>query len=336
MTIIKRAFNRPKLFERIRRVIGKCLTCKQNKHDHSKKPKESYTFIGEKTKFKEINELVCIDIYGPLPVARYGLQYVLVIVDLFSKYVKLKPLKVATSSVIINVVEEYIKETRPIKSILSDNGTQFTSNLWKTHWKEKGVTVRHTSPYTPSSNPAERIMGTIGTCIRIFSKRQTMWPDIIKSVEMKLNSVEHESTKAIPYKLMGKENVLDDALKRFQSFVDENTNVQLKQAIDNFVKAGERRRKRLFQKDPNAKAKWSVGTTVFIKNHFLSKKQHKFSSKLAQLYKGPFTIIENFHNNCYRIRNNHNPEDVRVANINQLKIMFGWRPEERPLKQENL
>lgn len=76
-------------------------------------------------------------------------------------------------------IEEYITENDPIKTILSDNGVQFSSNLWNNYWAEKGVTTRHTSPYTPSSNSVERVMGTIGECIRIFcAQKQKKWAEL--------------------------------------------------------------------------------------------------------------------------------------------------------------
>lgn len=64
-----------------------------------------------------------------MPTARAGVQHILVIMDLYSKYVKLKPIKKATSSIIIKGIEEYIMENGPISTILSDNATQFSNGL---------------------------------------------------------------------------------------------------------------------------------------------------------------------------------------------------------------
>lgn len=38
-------------------------------------------------------DLVCVDFYGPLPRSIGGMEYIFVILDSFSKYVKLYPIK---------------------------------------------------------------------------------------------------------------------------------------------------------------------------------------------------------------------------------------------------
>lgn len=57
---------------------------------------------------KKINEIIAIDYFGPLPTARGNIKYIVVIVDLFSKYVQLTPLKFATAQTTISCVERWI------------------------------------------------------------------------------------------------------------------------------------------------------------------------------------------------------------------------------------
>lgn len=90
----------------------------------------NYSMQGEyqRVAAKKPNELVTIDFYGPLPKSTAGIQFLLVAIDAFSKYVRLYPMKRATTKVALNkmINDYFIKVGKPEK-LLSDHGTQFTA-----------------------------------------------------------------------------------------------------------------------------------------------------------------------------------------------------------------
>lgn len=70
------------------------------------------------------------------------MQYLFVILDAFSKYVSLHPIKKATATACVSkIVKEYIPKHGKPQIILSDNGTQFTSKLWKEKLEQEGIKV---------------------------------------------------------------------------------------------------------------------------------------------------------------------------------------------------
>jgi transposase InsO family protein len=77
-------------------------------------------------------EFCAIDLYGSLPTSMGGVRYLLVCLDVFSKYVKLYPLKSATTKSCLNkLINHYFVQVTKPNEILSDNGTQFQSPAWK-------------------------------------------------------------------------------------------------------------------------------------------------------------------------------------------------------------
>jgi len=77
-------------------------------------------------------DLATVDFYGPLSRARGGVQFLLVVLDAFSKLVRLYPLKRATTRAsITRLKDNYFPECGKPKRLLSNNGTQFTANKWK-------------------------------------------------------------------------------------------------------------------------------------------------------------------------------------------------------------
>lgn len=111
-------------------------------------------------------DLVAVDLYGPLPTSQAKCKYIVVILDVFTKYVRLYGLKDAVTKVILKKFDNFIKDCGQVRSILSDQGPQFTSHQWAKYWKTKRTKVIHTSRYTPTSNLAERVMRTLGDFFR--------------------------------------------------------------------------------------------------------------------------------------------------------------------------
>lgn len=128
-------------------------------------------------------ELLYSDVWGPAPVCSMeGFKYYLIIVDHFTKYVWLFPLKKKSEvspifSVFKRTVEKYFK--RSIISVYSDNGGEFVS--LKPFFQEHGITHFLTPPYTPEHNAtAERrhrhIVETGMTMLHLANLPLHFWP----------------------------------------------------------------------------------------------------------------------------------------------------------------
>lgn len=97
----------------------------------------------------------------------YGKMY-LVIVDYFSKFVELKKLHKNTTSenIILHLKETFSMLGIP-DEIISDNGPQFSSNLFRDFAKSWGFQHSTSSPLFPQSNgQVERTVGTIKSILK--------------------------------------------------------------------------------------------------------------------------------------------------------------------------
>lgn len=107
-------------------IIKQCDACQRNKPISFNIKTESISH-----KPKKILEKIS-DLIGPLPTGRGGTHYILAILDIFSKYIKLYAVKKTSSKAIINIIEnKYIPELGTPEVVLTDNRTQFLSKLWK-------------------------------------------------------------------------------------------------------------------------------------------------------------------------------------------------------------
>lgn len=118
-----------------------------------------------------------MDFFGPLPMSTAGVQYIFVIQDLFSKFVTLYSIKKAnTKTCLDKLTKHYFSEVGMPKRILSDNGTQFRANAWRSTLESYGVKVKFSSIRHPKSNPVERTMRELGRMFRTYcADRHTSW-----------------------------------------------------------------------------------------------------------------------------------------------------------------
>ena len=97
-----------------------------------------------------------IDFAGPLD----GLYY-FVLVDAFSRWPEVVPLSHATSTSTISTLRRIFSVHGVPEVIVSDNGTQFTSSLFKDFCRALNIQHIHSPPYHPQSNgQAERFVDT--------------------------------------------------------------------------------------------------------------------------------------------------------------------------------
>lgn len=151
----------------------------------------------------EPGDLICVDFYGPLPRSIAGMEYIFVVYDAFSKYIKLYPIKKENTRTILNkMLKSYIPEMGTPRRILSDHGTQFTAARWGESLREVGIQVLYSSIRHPQGNPVERMMRELGRIFRtLCSDKHTKGAKYISDIEFFLNATTNCSTGFSPHEL---------------------------------------------------------------------------------------------------------------------------------------
>jgi len=146
---------------------------------------------------------VFVDLYGPLPSGWNGVSYIFVILDNFSRFVILYPLKRATAVATTNrMIDHYIATYGKPKLIVSDHGVQFNRKSWQNRLSNLGIPPTFTSVYHPQSNPAERVMRELRRLFRLYcSKHHSYWPTYVPYIEWVLNHKIHEATGSTLFEL---------------------------------------------------------------------------------------------------------------------------------------
>lgn len=141
---IQRQYFWPKMRNEIAKYIGRCETCQATKQTNQCQTAPMDKYRDPERPWK----MIAIDFMGPYPMTTRGNRQILVVVDLFSKFVLIKPLKRATAEATLHFLRENVFLKYGVPEILiSDNGTQLKSKLFAEFLAKYGVRHWTTANY---------------------------------------------------------------------------------------------------------------------------------------------------------------------------------------------
>uniref|UniRef100_A0A1B6IQT6 RNA-directed DNA polymerase n=1 Tax=Homalodisca liturata TaxID=320908 RepID=A0A1B6IQT6_9HEMI len=273
----------------------KCQRCKINNHPLNSQAKG--------VKCREKNDQLAVDIIGPLPTSVGNTKYMLIVIDIFTKFVKLYPLQRATTrSILHKLFHHHFPNYGFPKRIQSDNGTQFKSNEWIRKFESHSIQLIYSPVYHPSFNLAERPIREIKRCLRTYcSQNHKRWVKYVPVINECLNEIYHESTGFTPNELQfGTRNI-----RFWEKYVSnplaEEVPIEHKLLIAR-RKLEESRKKRSDKINEKRKpVSLQINDQVLVKSHHLSKAIAGETSKLFEVYEGPFIIQEILGKSTYQI-----------------------------------
>lgn len=150
-------------------------------------------------------ERIALDISGPFQPSRHGHRYILAVIDYFSKFPVLIPLRhVDAETVARKVCHQWIALFGAPQVIHSDRGTNFESQVFKEQCALFGVKKTRTCPYYPQADGlVERLFRTIKPLISATVRdRGIAWCEALPLVEMALRSTVQASTGYSPFEVL--------------------------------------------------------------------------------------------------------------------------------------
>ncbi len=148
-------------------------------------------------------EMLGINFMGPFPRSTSGNVYLVVFVDYYTHWVKLYPLRKATAETVSRVLTQEILTRWGVPDfILSDQGSQFVSAVFKATCATWNLRQKLTSAYHPQTNLTERINRTLKTMIASYvDNNHKHWDRHLVDFRFALNSAVHDTTGVSPAEL---------------------------------------------------------------------------------------------------------------------------------------
>lgn len=148
---------------------------------------------------------VAIDIIGPItPMSSAGNKYILTMVDMATRYPDAVALRAVGSQQVAEALVEMFTRYGVPTEILSDRGTNFTSDLMKEVSRLLSMKDMLTTPYHPMCNGlVERFNGTIKQMLRkMCQERPKDWDRYLPALPFAYREDPQSSLKFSPFGLV--------------------------------------------------------------------------------------------------------------------------------------
>ena len=142
------------------------------------------------------------DLLGPLPTGE-SISCILVVVDYYSRFLKVAILKSTTSAKIIEAITPMFSRFGVPFSLRTDNGPQFVSEEFESFLQVHGVEHRRTTPLWPQANgEAEHQNSSLLKSLQIANVERKNWRTELVTWLAAYRSTPQATTGATPFYLM--------------------------------------------------------------------------------------------------------------------------------------
>ena len=276
--------------------------------------------------------VVASDVMGSFPPSKSQYRYMLVFQDLFTKFVEIRPLRMATAQAISKAFDELIvfRWGCP-KYLVTDNGAEFSNNMMSTRLKELGVIQTCIAPYHAQANPTERVNRTLKTMMSIFVKGDHRnWDIHLHEFAYAINTMVRSSTRLTPAFLdfgrnprsipnlrqqrekndlveIGDSKVWADRLKRLPTIYN---------LVQKHLQIANEKQSKHYNKN-RRDFSFVIGDLIVRRNHVLSAAAQNFAAKLAPKFTGPCVVRKVLSPVVYELEDveSHRMSRVRISDL---------------------
>jgi transposase InsO family protein len=274
---------------------------------------------------------------GPLPKSSRGSHtYLLVAVDKFSKWIKAVPVTNQEATTAVKFFESIIYRYRVPNSIITDNGTNFTSGEFQEFAKELGIKIKYVSVALPKSNGQVKksngliCAGLKKRLLRPLKLASGAWVEELPSVLWSLRTTPNSSTGYMPFFLLfGAEAVLPMDVRycapRVVAYVEEDAQTTLEDTLDLLDEARDvaLARSAVYQQSLRNYHSRRVRGRSFEPGNLVLRLKKTSTSKLESPWEGPYLVHEAIPGGEYRLRNPKTGVDEKNPwNATQLRCFY--------------
>lgn len=299
---IKKSYWFPKLTRFIKKYVSACLDCAYAKKKTSNNEGLLYPIEKVEKPFHTLH----IDHLGPFVRSKRGNAYLLVLVDAFTKFVFIKPVRNTNTQNVIRVLDDIVYTFKVPDRLISDRGSCFTSNIFKRYCYDKGIKHILNAVASPKSNgQVERYNRTILNSLKAQNLRhdEKEWDNELGKIQWGLNNTVQKTTGRRPAEVMfgtfmnGEINAsLNEVLNETQEDIDVSTiRAQVKEKID----VEQEKQKQWYDRNKKPARTYKEGDLVKITK--VSFNNDGKSKKLLPPYIGPFCVKKVLGQDRYKI-----------------------------------
>ena len=319
---ISRVFYWPNQRKDVAEYVRKCLPCQKAKPAQDARVGRHQAQVVTRP-----SERVFIDFVGPLARSKRGHTAILVVLDGFSKFVALYPVRECTAKEVVEILwKRYFPAFGFPEKVVTDNAAVFRSKLFYDGCFEWGIGQVKTSPYYPQGSQMERFNRNLKAALTIYHHDdQEKWDENLHTLQLAFNTAWHEATGATPALLfLGRE--LRTPLTIKWQLMEKN--LRGKKGMKGFWKEALKQLRKARSKVAarynrgRKEFAYGVGDLVLYRTHILSAKGKRLMAKMSNKWSGPLVIVKFVTPVTVVLANPETGVIVRKAHVSQVKKYF--------------
>ena len=320
---VKSRFYWEKQEKSIRAYIRNCRSCQLNKIDS--KPNKGHL---QPITATEPFSIVGLDAFGPITQSKNRNKYIVILVDLTTKWLETKSVKNIRAETISRwFTDEILTRHGSINKVITDNGKNFCSKFMENVFLLTGTQHIKTTPYNPTANgTAEKACSTVKRMLKHYvDPSLSNWDILLPKVTFCYNISQHKSTKIAPFTLLyGREPKLPLDISydlprdfkfgiKYLKYFNEAKEMAKINAFDAQNEA------KLLYDSNHQDEEFEVGQLVSLHTPY---REVGLSTKLLSQIDGPYRIIKKLTPLVYVIRRLNPPRKTKKVNIKRLRRWY--------------
>lgn len=317
---LKSRFYHPHLFKIVDHYCKSCLKCQKRNPSTQLSSGSSDLMPTSHVPMEKIS----LDLVGPFPLTSQDHRFILVVIDIATRFVIARPIKNKTMGVVANcLLNEVFYTFGWPKVITTDRGKEFLNSIFAELTKILGIDHSKTTSYHPNANSiVERANRNVGIALaKRVNRYHDDWDTVLQAITFGLNSSVHTITGQVPFTLMF--NGRDFTLATDIMFPSSHRNLdlhrtiikELREAAEHKVqvqqfKTMERRNESLIDDQYN------VGDLCLVKKPLF---QEGLSKKFMDRFTGPWEVIECIKDGLYKLKLVEDGKKIQVVNLINLR-----------------
>lgn len=256
-----------------------------------------------------------MDCTGPFTQSNDGYRHILLVVDGFTKFCILKPLKTLNAQELLPIIRETVTTYGTPTLVITDRGTNFSSNQIQSLFRELHIQHHLIATGTPRSNgQVERYVSTVTDMLSTICTDSSDWPNDLWKVQQSVNTTIQKSTGFSPLRLLiGVEANIPSVQARLNDVLDGTSegppiNMQNDRALaEQRLRVVAEKFKSRFDATRRNKVTFAIGDLVFVNQ------DHRRNDKLKPKFRGPYEISSLLPNDRFALRGTGNLRNIIIA-----------------------
>ena len=305
-SIISTCFYIKNLHQRVKIYIQDCIECQKSKPNT-----HPVAQLLKTVPSRGLRYLISVDLVGPLTPGPKQERYLLVVSDVYSRYVVAYCLRTATAITVTRcLIDQYFKHLGIPINIICDNGGQFVAKYFVQSMQDYGIKIHYVTPYNARASVVERTNRELKRLLRVFCHtKHNDWPKYVSECVLLLNYSICSSLGHAPCELhlnikptfgiLEQFHLLDSSSSNFQEYLDmwKDKLIMVQAKRSEMIK--ERNEKA--NKNQENRKKLKAGDLVFLRSQQLSNAVEQKVAKLCFLYKGPVLVVKVINDNVVQL-----------------------------------